>query len=148
MARTKTSPPPDAPKNKGGRPREYDRDKVLPYVFEQLSQGKSLRRICADPERPDIPEENTVRDWCEAPELSAQYARARERGVLSRAEQISDLAASATPENVQVVKLQVETLKWEACKLLPKIYGERQQIEHSGKIESITVNVVRKEPPK
>lgn len=32
-------------------------------------------------------------------------------------------------------KLQVETRKWILCKMLPKVYGDKQQIEHSGSID-------------
>lgn len=119
---------------------------MLSHVFKEIAYGRSLLRICED----DIgmPDEKLVREWCLDPEVSPKYARARELGVHARTERINDLAAMATPETVQVVKLQIDTQKWEATKILPKLYGDRQQIEHTGKIESITVNVTRKEPPK
>jgi hypothetical protein len=51
-------------------------------------------------------------------------------------------------EDANLARLQIDARKWVAARLLPKKWGDKQEIEHSGKIESITVNVTRKEPPK
>lgn len=137
MARAK-----DAPKDKRTK---YDRHEIVPKVFEEMAKGRSLRSICSEP---GMPKESTVRDWCDSEEYIAQYARAREKQAHSWAESIIDLADTATPEDYQVVRLQVDARKWTASKILPKVYGDRQEIEHSGKLENIVVNVSTKLPPK
>lgn len=78
--------------------------------------------------------------------MAEQYARARARQAEHYASEIIEIADTA--EDAQLARLQVDARKWVASKLLPKVYGDKQEIEHSGKIESITVNVIRKEPPK
>jgi len=40
-------------------------------------------------------------------------------------DQLVDLSDGATPANEQVARLQEETRKWIASKLLPKKYGDR-----------------------
>jgi hypothetical protein len=48
---------------------------------------------------------------------------------------IEELAASATPETVAVVKLQVDTRKWALAKKLPKKYGDRITQNHEGSVQ-------------
>ena len=40
-------------------------------------------------------------------------------------DQLVDLSDGAPPENAHVARLQVETRKWIASKMLPKKYGDR-----------------------
>ena len=41
-------------------------------------------------------------------------------------------ARGATEKNAQAKRLLVDTLKWRAGKLKPKVYGERIGLEHGG----------------
>ncbi len=136
MAQPKRPPPP--------RPPTKDTPEVRTEILARLSKGESLRRICADPHLPNM---DTFLDWCAAkPDLSEQYARARARQADYYAEQIVEIADHA--EDANLARLQIDARKWVAARLLPKKWGDKQEIEHSGKIDSIIVNVTRKEPPK
>jgi len=41
------------------------------------------------------------------------------------ADEIVELADSATPRDAHVIRLRVDSRKWVASKLLPKVYGDR-----------------------
>ena len=42
-------------------------------------------------------------------------------------------------ESVQHRKLRIDTKKWLLSKMLPKSYGDKQEIEHTGQPISVTV---------
>lgn len=91
--------------------------------------------------------------YCTAPDapLRERYARARERQAHVLAEAALECATQpyqggATSEAVQARRLEVDTRKWLASKVLPRIYGERITQEHTGEgggPVSVTVKVVR-----
>lgn len=98
-----------------------------------MAAGETLTKICADEGFPDA---NTVRIWAikdEPPGFAGRYARAREM----QASALFDRALAKSEEvgDWQSLRLQVDTLKWAASKLHPKIYGDKVQTEHSGSID-------------
>lgn len=114
-------------------------------ICDALAAGKSLRAVC----RMDgMPSPVTVLDWVKMdPEgFGEQYARAREIGYLLLADEllaISDDGAgdSWTDDegnertNNDVIarsRLRVDTRKWLLSKMLPKVYGEKIDVAHSG----------------
>ena len=99
-------------------------------ILDRISEGESLRRICADEGMPD---RRTVLRWLEADqELATKCARARELQADSIFDELREIAEDGNPEDVQRAKLRVSTLQWMAAKLAPKRYGEKIQAEHSG----------------
>lgn len=104
---------------------------VADEICERIARGESLRKICG-PDRDDyLPGQTTVYRWLDENDAFAQqYARARQlyaHSVFDETRQIADLA---TPDTVQVARLQIDTLKWQAGKLAPKVYGDRLNVEH------------------
>jgi len=70
--------------------------------------------------------------------LRAQYAQARADRASARADEIIDIADDeAIP--VESRKVRIDARKWEASKLDRAVYGDRQQVEHSG---GVSLNVV------
>ena len=63
--------------------------------------------------------------------LTEQYARAMEDRAEALFEETKDIADSATPETVNVARLQVDTRKWFLGKLDSKKYGDRSQVDHT-----------------
>ena len=53
-----------------------------------------------------------------------RYARAREAQADKLFKESLEIADKATPENVSVARLQVDTRKWAAARLAPKKYGD------------------------
>lgn len=50
------------------------------------------------------------------------------------------LAESRKGDDVQRARLIVDTMKWTASKLKPKVYGDRIDIKHAG---SLTIGIKR-----
>lgn len=107
------------------KPWEFDPE-IAHEICERISNGESLRKICG-PERDDfLPGQNTVYRWLsENDDFAKQYALARDRQADTKFEEAWEIAAKATPESVQVARLQVDTIKWQAGKLAPKKYGDK-----------------------
>jgi hypothetical protein len=94
-----------------------------------LAQGRTLREI----ERmANMPPASTVCTWVakNVEGCHEQYTRARETGYALMAEDIVDIADNVAPApGVPDPRLRVETRKWLLSKALPKIYGDKQQVE-------------------
>lgn len=130
-------------------------------ICARLAQGESLNAICKDE---DMPAESTVRAWAldDVGGFSAKYARAREIGYEAHADRIIELAdecrlgvkrttkASGETETVEGdmverSRLQIDARKWMLAKMLPKRYGEKLDLNHSGgvrfeRIETVVVD--------
>ena len=103
-------------------------------ILTEIMCGSSLARICGTERDPDLPSESTFyARLAKDPEFSERYARAREAQGHREADEIREIADLATPEQAQVAKLRIDARKWRASKLAPKVYGDRQTVEHSGK---------------
>lgn len=132
-----------------GRPTDFTAE-IAARICEGLAEGRSLRDVCLDD---DMPAESTVRAWAleDREGFSAQYARAREIGYHAMADELMDIADNgmndwmerrgeedagwvANGEHIQRSRLRVDTRKWMLSKVLPKVYGDKQQLEHSGEI--------------
>lgn len=121
---------------------------LLDEICRRIAEGETLRSICRDLHTPHW---TTVYDWIKEDEAFAlRIAQARELGFEAIAEEA--LAIADTPQQgeereesesgVKVKKgdmlghrkLQVETRLKLLAKWSPKKYGDKQQIEHSGKL--------------
>lgn len=141
------------------RPTIYT-DDLAQEICARLMDGESLRKICADE---SMPCRLTVCRWLADEERHAefcnQYMRARQIQAEIQADEMIDIADDGSNdwmaklggdgevvgwalngEHVQRSKLRIETRRWNAEKLLPKKYGNKQQIEHSGGMEVKTLN--------
>lgn len=129
-----------------GRPSAYSGD-IAAIICERIADGNSLRTICAED---GMPNKATVLRWISSNDaFRDQYARAREAQADALFDEILAIAdAPRIGEKIKIDKdgnkeitrgdmiehrrLQVDTRKWMASKLLPKKYGDKQQLEHSG----------------
>lgn len=132
-----------------GRPSTYTPE-IAQHILDELSEGKTLTSICAAEGMPT--RKCVVTNWCESyPEFGVAYARARQVGYEALADQLRDIANTPKPgkktvrkptgneihagDMIEHRKLQVDTGKWFLSKLVPKIYGDKQVIEHQGEIK-------------
>lgn len=110
-------------------------------ICERISNGESLRSICADA---DMPNKATVFRWLASNEIFRdQYASAREAQADTIFDEILDIADDGTNdwmlkhggddeeagwrqngEALQRSRLRVDARKWMAGKLRPKKYGD------------------------
>lgn len=131
-----------------GRPSEFNQE-AADLICDEIAKGNSLRAICSskDAEFDKLPSERTVYRWLEDPENDAfrqQYARAREAQADGKFEQAWEIAQTATAENVQVARLQIDTIKWQTGKLAPKKYGDKLTLNGEG--EGGAINVIINKP--
>lgn len=137
------------------RPADFS-DELADHICERISDGKSLREICA---AEDMPNRSTVFRWLAHGDRTAfrdQYARAREAQADALADEIVSIAdqpliatttvdkevvcdkvlqptsETRTSDAVERSRLMVDARKWVASKLAPKKYGNK--LEHSGSI--------------
>ena len=98
-------------------------------ICDRLASGESLRAIC----RPEgMPSERSVRRWAndDPSGFGARYAAARDEQAHALCDEIIDTARNET--DAHIGRMRVDALKWVAARILPKMYGDRQAIEHSG----------------
>ena len=122
-------------------------------ICERIANGESLRRICKDEGMPSM---GTVMRWLNQDAVFCeQYVRARELQAEGFFDEIADIADNASndwmetcdPDNpgyrlngehIQRSKLRVDARKWMLAKMLPKKYGDKQQIDHTSSDGSMT----------
>ena len=138
-------------KHPGGRPTDYDNE-VAEVICSRLAIGESLRTICSED---GLPDKSTVFRWLAAhPEFRDQYASARATQADALFDEILDIADDGSndwmqrknadgenigwTENGEALRrsaLRVDARKWIVSKLLPKKYGDKQQVELSGEVK-------------
>ena len=129
-------------KLKRGRPSLYTPELAV-EICERLAEGETLRSVCRDKHMPD---ERRVRAWVveDRHAFAPQYARARDLGLQSMADELIDIADDSSlddfdpktgkinQESYQRARLKVDTRKWYLSKLAPKRYGDRLTNVHTG----------------
>jgi hypothetical protein len=113
-----------------GRPSLYS-DELVDRICEWISEGKSLRSFCRIEGNPGF---QTVLDWLNDDDklyFRSKYARAREIQAEVMADELLEIADDTKPDQLKLAhdKMKIETRQWIAAKLLPKKYGNIQQIE-------------------
>ena len=128
-----------------GRPSQY-----TPELAEEIceliaSTPRGLEHICR--ENDNLPSPRTVYVWLATHEdFQQKYVRARERQADLLASETLEIADDKSldyrvdPErglivdgdNIQRARLRIDTRKWMAGKLAPKLYGDK--IEHDVKV--------------
>ena len=149
MPKSQPMSKPDQPKAKAkrkpGRPSSFTQAKA-DEICARMAEGESLRAVLRDDGMPSWP---TVCRWVEDNEaFRAQYTRARNAQAQRWVDEIVEIADDASNDWIEgkdgqmVVngeaiarsRLRVDTRKWIACKVLPKLYGDKIEHEHSGKV--------------
>jgi hypothetical protein len=120
-------------------------------ICARLCNGESLREICRSEGMPD---KATVMRWLHAqPSFRDQYARAKETGIESIAEDILDIADDArndwmkrngadeeaawvfNGEAARRSQIRIDSRKWLLSKLAPKKYGDKLDLNHGGEVK-------------
>lgn len=127
---------------------EFSQD-LFDAICERIADGESLRAICSGD---DMPNKATVFRWlANDTALSDQYARAREAQADTIFDEMLDIADNArndwmerggeddvgyslNGEHIQRSKLRIDTRKWMAGKMRPKVYGDKVDVSHSGNV--------------
>lgn len=139
----------DDEQKKMGRPSIYT-DELAKKICETLAVSTiGMRKLCAI--HPEFPHVETIRLWAlNKPDFFAQYTNALAKRAMWLAEDIEDIADDGTNDTyvnddgkvctdhdvLARSRLRVDTRKWIACKLLPKVYGDKVQVENDNGDES------------
>jgi transposase len=115
-----------------GRPKEPVPQDVARRILRMRAEGDSLRAIC----RKLKLSRSTVEDWIteDRDGFGGQYARAREVGLENEADEIKEIADQKPADAVEAQwqKTRIDARKWRLSKKLPKKYGDKVGVEHSG----------------
>ena len=126
-----------------GRPTMYN-EELADKICEAVAiSTDGLSKVCA--RNPDFPSRETIYQWrYRHKSFADKYAQAKRTQAELLAEEIADIADDGTNdyyvdedgneringEHIQRSRLRVDTRKWIACKLLPKVYGDKQPNEN------------------
>ena len=108
--------------SKIGRPTAY-----TPQLAEEICDAiacssKGIKRLCREHE--NWPSSFTLFKWLrDNEEFSHQYARAKIAQITVIVDEMLDIAFEA--KDVNRARLEIDTRKWLACKLMPKVYGNK-----------------------
>lgn len=97
-------------------------------ICEMVAEGHTIRQIAAhfktSPGR--------IIAWATlTPELTEQYARARESAADMFETEIIEAALSVSPETAAADRVKIDAMKWVAARRAPKKYGDRIQQDHT-----------------
>ena len=144
-----------APK-KMGRPTLYS-DEMVEYICMRVATSEmGLPRLCK--KHDDMPDEETIRRWLYTyPNFRGKYAQAKVQQAELLAEQIVEISDESNRdmkinengyetidgEVVARSRLRVDTRKWLASKLIPRLYGNIKEIEDEREKNEILREEVR-----
>jgi hypothetical protein len=109
--------------------------RIEKVILGRISEGRSLQKVCRSKH---LPSYSTVTRWLnDDEEFRKKYAQSRKQQAELLASQILEIAddeeQDTAQDRINRARLKIDTRKWIASKLLPKVYGERNNPE-------ITVN--------
>jgi hypothetical protein len=96
-------------------------------ILQRLREGETLTGICRSP---GYPTAGAVRYWVgQEDALYSAYARARELGYQGMADELLDIADQSSKATWSRDQLRLSTRQWLLSKALPRMYGDRVQVE-------------------
>jgi hypothetical protein len=119
-----------------GRPTKYNQA-LAAKICERMATGESVRHICRDS---DVPSFRSVMSWAHNRNHVAfkdgfpeQYQAAMQSMAQNMFDELLEIADDDKRES-QRSRLMVDTRKWYLSKCLPKVFGDKLNLDHSGEI--------------
>lgn len=128
--------------SKVGRPTQYT-DELAKEICDKIaSSSKGTKLLCK--ENPHWPCQDTIYTWLKRyPEFSEQYTQSKRCQIELLIDEILEIADDESNDclidkdgklvsnnsAVNRARLKIDTRKWLACKLVPKVYGNKIDIE-------------------
>jgi hypothetical protein len=112
-----------------GRPPTHSDNQLAEVLALMGSEGLTLKEAAA---KRKVPYSTIKGRIAASPSLSALYARAREEYAEEMVHRMNGIAREE--KDVQRARLLCDNIKWNASRVLPKQYGDKQQLEHSGDV--------------
>ena len=99
----------------------------------KLMNGKTLSSIC---QAKDMPSLSTVYKWIkEDKEFSNRISSARKIGCQYYLDKMIDELETVSAKDVGLVREKLHHYRWLASKLLPSLYGDKQEIIQDTKVQ-------------
>ena len=107
-------------------------------VVDAIQTGRSLRQVCSDDGMPDF---RTVQRWIVADgQFAVKYTRARVAQadtLFDRMEAVEEAVTAGTMDS-HAARVVLDSMRWRASKLAPKVYGDRLDVSVTDTRISIT----------
>lgn len=107
-------------------------------LVAEIQTGRSLRQVCKDEGMPDF---RTVQRWIVSDgQFAVRYARARMAQadtLFDRMEEVEEAVSAGTMDS-HAARVVLDSMRWRASKLAPKVYGDRLDVSVSDSRISIT----------
>lgn len=139
-----------------GRPSKYSPE-LARQICLRIAAGESTRAIAKDE---SMPSEATIRAWAvdDLEGFSAQYTRAIQIRAIGWSEEIVDISddgandtyidnngnARTDHDVIARSRLRVDTRKWMLSKMLPKVYGDKVDLNHGVKPEDPLASLIQR----
>ena len=95
--------------------------------------GQTLTRIC---QAKDMPSLSTIYKWIKQDkEFSNRISQARKIGCQYYLDRMIDELETVTAKDVGLVREKLHHYRWLASKLLPSLYGDKQEIIQDTKVQ-------------
>lgn len=129
---------------KRGRPSDYTLELAKEICDAISSTSLGLKALCNKHEHWPCPD--TIYSWlCKHKEFSDMYAQSKRMQVEVLVDEILEISddisqdtviddagkTSINYEHINRTRLRVDTRKWIACKLVPRVYGDRVANSHA-----------------
>ena len=101
-------------------------------ICQELMNGQPLTRICSRKELPSIA---TVNRWISKdPSFAKQITNARRVGTQFYLDKMIEELETMSAKDVGIVREKLHHYRWLASKLLPSLYGDKQEVVQDTKI--------------
>ena len=143
--------------NKIGRPTDYTPELVKEICDTIASSNKGIKKLCK--ENSSWPSHNTIYRWlANYSEFSDQYAQAKRNQIELLVDEILEIADDSSQDqvinaqgnlvcNTEIIarsRLRIDTRKWLAAKLVPKIYGVQSKDDNNLSSNSLIERIINR----
>ena len=95
-------------------------------ICQELMNGQPLTRICS---RKDLPSLATINRWiAKHPSFAKQITNARRVGTQYYLDKMIEELETMSAKDVGIVREKLHHYRWLASKLLPSLYGDKQEV--------------------
>ena len=105
---------------------------ITDQICQELMSGKPLTSICRNK---DLPSLSTVHRWIDKhPSFAKQILQARRVGTQYYLDKMIEELETVSDKDVGIVREKLHHYRWLASKLLPSLYGDKQEVVQDTKV--------------
>ena len=105
---------------------------ITDQICQELMSGKPLTSICRNK---DLPSLSTVHRWIDKhPSFAKQILQARRVGTQYYLDKMIEELETVSAKDVGIVREKLHHYRWLAYKILPRMYGDKQEVVQDTKV--------------